>query len=227
MHPADLARYSLWTAVLGTAVRNRKEYGVPTAWLTHLVGNTVTLLLPDALRLFQRLPLTLPTALHPFTRTLQRRVLDDPAYAGYVAPLALGFVASHADYSIYHGRWAELTLLGFGLDSIPHSAAAYTLARLVTKTACTLDAELPPQHRFAQPVAWAARHVDLLGTLAVLGVTVVWEVSEYLAHQAEVAKTGRDPSEVNMQWSVPDTITDSASNLFGLLAAIAVHRWRG
>jgi hypothetical protein len=51
MWPADLLRYSLWIAVAATAARNRKEYGVPTAWLTHLAVNTMTLFLPDFLRL--------------------------------------------------------------------------------------------------------------------------------------------------------------------------------
>ncbi len=51
MRAADLLRYGLWGAVAATAARNRKEYGVPTAWLTHLAGNTVTLLLQDLLGL--------------------------------------------------------------------------------------------------------------------------------------------------------------------------------
>jgi hypothetical protein len=226
VHPADLVRYSLWTAVVGTALRNRKEYGVPTAWLTHLVGNTVTLLLPDALRLIHRLPVVPPAELRPLVRTIDRRVREDPAYAGYVAPLALGFVASHADYSIYHGRWAEHTVLGFGLDSIPHSTAAYALARLVSETTLTLQTELPQHHRLAAPATYAARHVDALAVFAVVVVSLVWEVSEYIAHHAEVEATGRDPSEVNMQWSLPDAVTDTLSNMFGLAAAIAVRHTR-
>lgn len=223
MHGTSLVRYGLWATVLGTALRNRKEYGVPTAWLTHLAANTVTLFLPETLRLIHRLPMRVTTALHPFVRTLERRVCDDPAYAGYVAPLAVGFIASHPDYSIYHGYWAEQNILGFGLDSIPHSTAAYTLARLASKTILTLDEELPVQHSLAKPTAWAAAHVDLLATMAVVTVTLIWEIGEYLAHHAEVEATGRHPSEVNMQWSWPDAITDSVSNLIGLAAAIAVR----
>lgn len=224
MHAANLLRYGLWATVAVTARRNRQEYGVPTAWLTHLAANTITLFLPDALRLRQRLAIDVPPVLQPLLRTLERRVCDDPRYAAYVAPLALGFVASHPDYSIYHGRWAERTLLGFGADSVPHAGAAYTLARLASETLLTLHEELPATHALAQPVEWAARNVDALAAATVGSVTLIWELGEFFAHYAEIAKTGRDPSEVNMQWSLPDAITDSLSNLIGLLVAIAVRR---
>ena len=49
-------------------------------------------------------------------------------------------------------------------------------------------------------------------------------MSEYLAHMAELRATGKDASEINMQWSLPDAITDSISNLAGLLLAIYVRR---
>jgi hypothetical protein len=219
---SDLTRYGLYTAVVATALRNRKEYGVPTAWLTHLAGNTVTLLLPDMLRLVRRSRLPLPSApaLRAVLRTIDRRVRQDPNYAGYVAPLALGFVASHPDYSIYHGRWAELKFMEFGIDSLPHSTAAYALARLMSETILTLEAELPPTHPYANMLAWASRHVDALASVAVIAITLIWEISEYLAHQAELAATGRPAEEINMQWSLPDALTDSVSNLFGLLLAI-------
>ncbi len=224
MLASTVFRYGLWTAVLGTALRNRKEYGVPTAWLTHLAGNSVTLFLPDALRALAPLHDQLPSALHPFVRTITRRVADDPLYAVYAAPLALGFIASHPDYSIYHGRWAERTIFGFGADSIPHSTAAYGLARLTSEMVLTLHDELPREHPLAQPAALAAQHVDTLAALAVAAVTLLWEVAEYRAHYAEVEATGRDPSEVNMQWSLPDSITDSIANVAGLAVAIAVRR---
>ena len=226
MRLADLLRYSLWAAVALTAARNRKEYGVPTAWLTHLAGNTVTLLLPDLLRIVRtRAPAATPpdSTLPALLRTLDRRVCQDPSYAAYVAPLALGFIASHPDYSIYHGRWAERTAFGFGVDSIPHAAAAYALARLVTKTVFTLRDELPPT-MLARPVAWSALHIDALAATAVAVVTLIWEVSEYRAHIAELEATGRDPSEINMQWSFQDAVTDSFANLLGVLAAIAARR---
>lgn len=224
MHRSDLLRYGLWTAVLGTALRNREEYDVPTAWLTHLVGNTVTLFLPDILRVLGPLHDHIPSAMRPFFRTIMQRMSDDPAYAVYAAPLALGFIGSHADYSIYHGKWAERTILGFGADSIPHSTAAYGLARFASETALTLHHELPVDHPLAQLAALAAEHVDALAVLTVAAVTLVWEVAEYRAHYAEVEKTGRDPNEVNMQWSLPDTITDSIANVAGLTAAILVRR---
>lgn len=226
MRPADLVRYGLWIAVVRTAARNRQEYGVPTAWLTHLAGNTVTLALPDVVRLIRWLRLPSPAAPLPraLLSTIDQRVCQDPHYAAYAAPLALGFIASHADYSIYHGRWAEQTILGFGLDTVPHASAAFALARLLSLSTLTLQRELPDAHTLAAPVGWAANHVDLLAALAVALVTLIWEISEYQAHHAEIAATGRLPEEVNMQWSLPDAITDSLANLGGLLAAIAVRR---
>lgn len=225
--PADLLRYGLWTGVLVTARRNRTEYGVPTAWLTHLAGNSVTLLLPDLVRLLPPHVFTTSGDLSgALLRTVRRRVLEDPNYAGYVAPLALGFIASHADYSIYHGRWAELTVFGFGLDSVPHSSAAYALARLLSETVLTLEQELPLRHRLHRPVRQTADHIDVIAALSVLLVTIAWEVSEYLAHQAELEATGRAPEELNMQWSLPDALTDTISNALGLGAALLVGRAR-
>ena len=227
MHPADLLRYGLWTAVAATAARNRKEYSVPTAWLTHLAGNTVTLLLPDVLHLAARADYEVPTGrplLRAMIRTLDRRVRQDPSYAVYAAPLAVGFILSHPDYSIYHGRWAERTVLGFGVDSIPHATAAYSLARLFSESVLTLDAELPRTAPLAPPLHWVAEHVDGLAALMVVAVSLAWEVSEYLAHHAELRATGRDAHEINMQWTPLDAMTDTISNLLGLAAAIAVRR---
>ncbi len=223
MRRSDLLRYGLWATVLGTALRNRREYGVPTAWLTHLAGNTLTLLLPDLLQLLRKLPLEVPADIGPILRTIDRRVRQDPHYAGYVAPLAIGFIASHPDYSIYHGRWAERTLFGFGVDSFPHATAAYGLARFVSETALTLHAETPSSNVISPLSSWSARHVDGLAVTTVLIVTLLWEISEYLAHHAEIEATGRDASEVNMQWSMLDAVTDSISNLLGLAAAIQVR----
>jgi hypothetical protein len=226
MRSSDAVRYALWGAVAVTAARNRKEYGVPTAWLTHLAANSLTMFLPELLH-FTHERLERPGS-HPIVgaalRTLDRRVRQDPNYAGYVAPLAIGFIASHADYSIYHGRWAERTVMGFGADSVPHASAAYGLARLVSETMLTFADELPANTALASSVAWGAEHVDLLAGTAVGVVTLIWELSEYKAHIAELNATGRDASEINMQWSLPDAITDSLCNLGGLLAAIAVRR---
>ncbi len=227
MRAADLLRYTTWAAVAVTAERNRKEYGVPTAWLTHLLGNTVTLFLPDLFRLAaSRSPSWEPghPTLRALFRTVDRRAHHDPNYAVYVAPLALGFILSHPDYSIYHGRWAELTVAGFGADSVPHAATAYAFTRLMSQSITTLRDELPDESELAPAVKWAAHHVDELACLAMLFLTLAWETSEYLAHVAELEKTGLEPHEINMQWSLPDAITDSFSNLLGMLAAIVVRR---
>jgi hypothetical protein len=225
MHLSDLLRYTLWVGVATTAKRNQREYGVPTAWLTHLIGNSVTLFLPDVLRILHRKRMI--RSKDPVTRallqTLDLRVSQDPNYALYVAPLALGFIASHPDYSIYHGELGKRKLFGFGLDSIPHAATAYTLARLISVTLETLDAELPPDAGLARPASWAARHVDGLATLAIAIVTLAWETGEYCAHIDELERTGRPESEINMQWSLADSMTDALSNFFGLATAIAVR----
>lgn len=224
MRLSDSLRYGLWAAVAGTAYRNRKEYRVPTAWLTHLVANTITLLLPEWLNLVDRITPASAAGVQPVLRTLDQRVRQDPRYAGYVAPLALGFIASHPSFSIYHGPVAEQTIMGFGLDSVPHASAAYALARLASETVLTLDHELPPNHVLTPLTQRAAPQVDLLATGIVVVVTLIWEVSEYRAHHAELNATGRDPSEINMQWSWPDAVTDSISNMAGLIAAIVVRR---
>lgn len=221
MRSSDLARYTMWAAVATTAARNRREYGVPTAWLTHLVANSITLLLPDVIG---ALPDPDSPLFAPFIRTLRRRTLDDPRYALYVAPLALGFIASHPDYSIYHGSLGQLSLLGFGLDSIPHATAAYGLARLIGETLPTLDRELPLSHPLDAPVRLAAANADALSAAAVALVTLIWEIGEWLAHRHELDATDRDASEINMQWSLPDTIMDTAANAIGVLAAIAVRQ---
>src|ERR687885_1588705 len=189
MRPADLLRYGLWIAVAATAARNRKEYGVPTAWLTHLAVNTMTLFLPDFLRLMRvpsRTTAYPDSTLHALLRTLDRRTRLDPNYAVYTAPLAAGFILSHPDFSIYHGRWAERQFLGFGADSVPHAAAAYTLARLVSESLLSLNEELPSGAPLTATVNLAVEHVDLMAFLAVALVTLIWELSEYFAHMSEL-----------------------------------------
>lgn len=226
MRAADMLRYGIWAAVATTAARNRKEYGVPTAWLTHLLGNTVTLLLPDLLGIAatrapgRKAP---HSTLGAIFRVLDLRARQDPRYAVYVTPLALGFILSHPDYSIYHGRWAERTIAGFGADSIPHAWTAYTFTRLMSQSVVTLREELPADSSLVPLVAWAVDHVDALAWVAMLALTLGWETSEYLAHVTELNATGRQPHEINMQWSLPDAVTDSLSNLLGMSVAIAVH----
>ncbi len=94
----------------------------------------------------------------------------------------------------------------------------------MSQSITTLRDELPAESELAPVVTWATRHVDWLACLAMLFLTVGWETSEYLAHIAELQRTGREPHEINMQWSLPDAITDSFSNLLGMVAAIVVRR---
>jgi hypothetical protein len=63
-----------------------------------------------------------------------------------------------------------------------------------------------------------------VAALAVALITLVWEASEYLAQQAELKATGRDISEINMQWDLRDAFVDTIANFAGLIAAVAVRR---
>src|SRR5438477_964341 len=51
MRLPDLSRYVLWCGIAVTAMGNRRLYGMTTTWLPHFATNTVSLLLPDLLRL--------------------------------------------------------------------------------------------------------------------------------------------------------------------------------
>jgi len=94
MRGSDIARYALWCGVAVTAEANRREYRMATVWLPHFAANTLSLLLPDLLRVAPRgWPGSRPGPA-PW-RLLAEAALgtarDRPDYVLYVAPLAAGY----------------------------------------------------------------------------------------------------------------------------------------
>lgn len=215
----DLLRYGLWGLLAYTADANRRYYHMTTTWLPHLLTNTLSLLLPDALRrLFGRRP-----ARNAVEAVLFRMARDNDDYVLYVAPLAAGYILSHPRFNIYKGDWAELRLMGFGLDSIPHSATAAALSALV-QDSLNVVAEVDDESTvFSRALDTAARHAPLV-SLGVLGaLTAIWEYGEYRIHKAELAERG-SAERINMQWSAADTRKDIVSNLLGWLLAVVMRR---
>ena len=136
MRVADLARYGLWCGVLATAEGNRREYGLITTWLPHLVTNTISLLLPDICRLIARAEPApeLNDLRQILGATLATMICDNPAYVLYVAPLALGYLLSSPWLNIYKGALGDRRLGGFGLDALPHATTAFALTALPIDT---------------------------------------------------------------------------------------------
>ncbi len=214
----DLLRYGLWGVMAATAEANRRHYHMRTTWLPHLLTNTLSLLLPDALRLLfgRRRPRNAVEAV------LFRMARDNDDYVVYVAPLAAGYILSHPRFNIYKGDWAELRLAGFGLDSIPHTATAMALSALV-QDSLQVVADVDDNTIFSRVLDTAARH-SALASLGVLGVlTFIWEYGEYRVHIAEMAERG-SAELINMQWSAADTRKDVMSNLLGWLLAALTRR---
>ena len=112
MHTADLLRYGLWCGVAATAAGNRRAYRLTTAWLPHLLTNTVSLLLPDLLRLGR---LRRRQATHPSLR-LARHRLERREWVGAVwVGAALALVAVHSLYKQLFGIGSDGAFVGFGL----------------------------------------------------------------------------------------------------------------
>jgi hypothetical protein len=155
--------------------------------------------------------------------TLMTMVRDNPHYAIYVAPLALGYILSHPQFNIYKGKWGEMNVAGFGLDTLPHSATAFAFAALVADTFDTIGQREQYHGMLANFMRWG-RHKPELLSLVLLGlVTLNWELGEYRIHQYEIAQRG-DSSQINMQWSLQDTGRDVIANLLGWGVAML---WRG
>ena len=139
MRLPDLSRYVLWCGIAVTAVGNRRLYGMTTTWLPHFATNTVSLLLPDLLRLVapgRRAPgeSAYQGVRELFHSAMMEMVCDNPRYVLYVAPLAAGYLLSAPWLNIYKGELAKLRLAGFGLDTLPHVTTAYAMTALVTDT---------------------------------------------------------------------------------------------
>ena len=222
MNVSDLSRYGIWGVLAATADANRREYHMTTTWLPHLVTNSITLLLPDALRLL------IPKkrkANNLVEDVMDEMVRDNPKYVTYVAPLAAGYILSHPKFNIFKGDMGDIRVAGLGLDAIPHSATGFALTALVQDTLQTA-AEIEPHDKsaFAQFVRWCNQHPGLV-TFGVLGaLTFFWEYGEYSVHQHEMELRGGDISKINMMWSVDDTVRDIIANFLGWAAARLIGR---
>lgn len=212
-------RYLLWAMVAQTAYANRQHYHMTTTWLPHLLTNSLSLLLPDAVRLLlgrrQR-------ADNIVEDTLMTMVRDNPHYATTVAPLAVGYIVSHPRFNIYKGDLGDLRFAGLGLDAIPHSATAFAFSVLAADTFETMGKHDEYQDPLAKVVQWGSQKPDLIALGSLTLVTLWWEYAEYRVHKQELAQRG-DITAINMQWSVEDTARDVIANGLGwALAAL----WR-
>jgi hypothetical protein len=224
MRLSDLWRYLLWIGVAYTAYANRRHYKMQTTWLPHLITNTITLLLPDFCRAVLPPKGSRAARKQPLVpAVLTEMVRDNPQYAVYVTPLAIGYILSHPVYNIYKGKMGELRLAGFGLDALPHGATAFALTALTydtVKVAARLDRTRSP---LGYMLDWGAQNPALFSAMVLALVTLNWEAGEYMMYRQEMAVHG-DMSKINMQWSLPDSIRDTIINFAGWLIAVL---WRG
>jgi hypothetical protein len=220
----DYLRYFIWLALANTAKANHRRFGMATTWVPHLLGNSIALLLPEIYQVVDQL-FDLGNRLEPhpdlsaLLASFEQLVRDNPNYVDYVAPAALAYVVSHPRFNIYRGEWGDLNLLGFGLDSIPHSMTAYALSKLVYDTIETVEANLQADMLVWPPVKWMANHKDLVSGAVIALLTLGYETSEYLIYKAELRARDHDISQINMMWSLRDTIFDVLSNCIGWAVA--------
>lgn len=217
----DVSRYTLWLVLAYTAYANHRQYRMFTTWLPHLLTNTVSLLLPDAIHaLFPRRH----APRNIIEEVMLKMARDNDEYVLYVAPLALGYILSHPRFNIYKGDLAEINLAGLHLDAIPHASTAFALSLLVCDT---LEMTRTAAHRgrWGQLLDWGYTHrIGVsFGVLAL--ITFLWEYSEYRIHHYELDQRGK-AQDINMQWSVEDTREDVASNFIGWLLAMLWHKLR-
>ncbi len=223
----QLLRYALWGGILLTANANHKHSGLRTAWVPHLIGNTFALLLPElyraadlGLKLDERALGNQEGVLVTLNGVLRDLVLDYPRYVEYVAPPALAYLLTYPPINIYKSDWANRQLFGFGLDSIPHAWTAFGLTRMVFDVLRTLHRHTPAHARLAAPVNWATAHGELISGGIVAAATAFYESGEYEIHKSELKAVHDDPTKIEMEWSLADTIQDIISNALGWLLAV-------
>ncbi len=218
----DLARYAVWGVLAATADANRREYRMTTTWLPHLVVNSISLLLPDALCLLvpaKRKPNNLVEAV------MDDMVRDNPKYVTYVFPLAAGYILSHPRFNIFKGDMGDIRIGGLGLDAIPHSATGFALTALVHDTLETAAEIQPPS---TSPLSRLIHTLNRRPALVSLGIlsalTFFWEYGEYSVHQHELELRDGDITKINMMWSAEDTARDVVANFLGWAAALVLKR---
>ena len=222
MNVPDFLRYAIWGVVAATADANRREYHMSTTWLPHLVTNTITLLLPDALRLL--IP-TKPKPANLVEDVMDEMVRDNPRYVTYVAPLAAGYILSHPKFNIFKGEMGDIRIAGLGLDAIPHAATGFALTSLIydtLETAC----ELEPRNKslFAKFVRSCNQQPALVSLGVLSALTFFWEYGEYRVHYHELELREGDITKINMMWSAEDTTRDVIANILGWVIAALLHR---
>jgi hypothetical protein len=222
---SDMMRYALWGTVALTAAANRREYRMATTWFPHFFANTISLLLPDVYRVLFPKPHELPNnenqALNEIQQVIDAAIRDNPSYAIYVAPLALGYILSHPKFNIYKGRLAELRLAGFGLDAIPHTATAFALTALIDDTLEIASKKIEADEQAKKLAEIGKQNSALVSGVTLALVTAIWEYGEYLIHRHELDLRG-DITRINMQWGAQDTVNDIFSNIAGWALAVLV-----
>ena len=189
----------------------------------------MALLLPEIYRLVERglgLEQRLNRQDHPTAAllrlTVERLVRDNPDYGAYVAPAALAYIVSQPRFNIYRGRLGRLSILGFGLDSIPHATTAYALSNFAYDTLAELDqnaAISPALEPYLKHLA-SRKTVVTAGFIAAL--TLVYEAGEYYIHKSELKARDNDRSRINLLGGLEDTVFDGLSNVIGW----ALSTWR-
>lgn len=230
MNRSRLTRVGLWLALMATADANRRHFHLKTAWLPHGIGNSIALFLPELAGSLLDPSGSEPASdtLHALQATIRKVVADNPNYTLYVAPAVLGYVVSHPRFNIYKGEWARIRFLGFGLDALPHSAAAAALTLLFFETVAELERQLPDCSPLVSPVRRASAHRIVAAAAVLAGVSTIWEGGEYLMQQAELRARNYDYSRINMEWSLRDSVFDVLANFIGWAAAsYARHRVDG
>lgn len=227
MHRSRLARVGLWLALVATADANRRHFHLNTAWVPHGVGNSVALFLPELVGRLAGSPASAPApdTLAALRATLRVMATDNPKYPLYVGPAVLGYVVSHPRFNIYKGEWSKIRLFGFGLDAIPHGATAAALTLLIFDTLPELQRQLPASSPLAPMLQWVSAHPATVGALVLAALSAVWEGGEYLMQQSELRARNYDYSQINMEWSLSDTIRDVLANFIGW-AVVSYLQWR-
>lgn len=226
MPASTIARYLILASVAFTANANRKQFGLATTWVIHLTGNSIALLLPDILRLADRIvpPGDSPDSVVDRVRAfLNETVVENPDYVGYVAPVALAYTVSHPRFNIYSGAIGAKRVLGFGADSIPHSATGFSLTSFIHRMLEAAPSYVPGTTRFGRAIRSLARNLKATSAGVIAALTVAYETAEFVINRIELADAKGDESKINMHWDVKNTVTDILSNAAGWLTATALH----
>ena len=215
MPAADLIRYGLWLGVAATARANRRQYGMPTTWVPHLVLNTVALMLPELYALATRAAHGRPASgvRAVAAQAVESLVQDAGQYVVCVAPFTAGYLLSNPHFDIYKGELGELRMAGFGLDAIPHCATATGVCLLIAD-ALPAAAAAAPATPFGNLLRRAAQNPLRASGVVLAALTAFWETGEYMAYRYEIGVQG-EAGRINMVWSPVDTLRDCLANALG------------